>query len=80
MNRPEPTPILAQRIFAARVTAGLSSRQLAKKVGVSSRAIRFWETGARRPSSANLRPLADALDKPVDWFLEVFPRTNGAES
>jgi len=56
---PQPFP---ERIKQLRKEAGLSQRQLANFVGVSTAAVSCWETGIREvPAGNNLVRLAEAL-------------------
>lgn len=56
---PQPFP---ERIKQLRKEAGLSQKQLADYVGVSTGAVSCWETGTREvPAGDNLVRLADAL-------------------
>lgn len=56
---PQPFP---ERIRQLRKEAGLSQRQLANFVGVSTSAVSCWETGTREiPAGDNLVRLAEAL-------------------
>lgn len=56
---PQPFP---ERLKQLRKEAGLSQRQLANFIGVSTSAVSCWETGAREiPAGDNLVRLAEAL-------------------
>lgn len=62
----------------------LSQSELAKRSGLAPSAVSHFETGARKPSFANLRRLSDALDVTTDYLLgrteapEVFQETDDA--
>jgi len=57
--KPQPFP---ERLKQLRRDAGLSQRQLADYVGVSTAAVSCWETGIREvPAGNNLLKLAEAL-------------------
>jgi HTH-type transcriptional regulator, cell division transcriptional repressor len=59
------------RVRRARVEAGLSQEDLARKIGCSRRAVQFWESespSGRRPHARLIRKLAEATGKPVAWF------------
>jgi DNA-binding CsgD family transcriptional regulator len=58
-KRPEAT--VPQRLRAYRIAAGLSTRQLAERVGASQWVVTTAETGASRPSRALLARLAVVL-------------------
>jgi transcriptional regulator with XRE-family HTH domain len=53
----------------ARVTAGLSRRDLAARAGCSSRQLRAFERGEAQPDDAQLERLAMACSQPVDALL-----------
>ena len=56
---PQPFP---ERLRYLRKAAGLSQKQLAQFIGVSTTAVSSWETGAREfPTGNNLVRLAEAL-------------------
>ena len=52
---------MGERIRQMRRRAFLSQRELAAKVGVSIVAVFYWEKGARRPSLASLKRLAEVF-------------------
>ena len=56
-------------IKKARLIAGLSQSDLAKKVGVSTGAISQWETGQSQPKAKRLKKLAEELNTTVDKLL-----------
>jgi transcriptional regulator with XRE-family HTH domain len=53
----------------ARMTAGLSRRDLAARTGYSSRQLRAFERGEAQPDDAQLERLAMACSQPVDSLL-----------
>ena len=57
------------RLSAARVNAGLTQKQVACKLKVSTRTIVNWENGYATPSAASLNMLSDIYGIPVDTFL-----------
>jgi transcriptional regulator with XRE-family HTH domain len=57
------------RLRAARELRGLSQSQLAKLSKLQASAVSHFETNTRKPSFANLRRLADALDVTTDYLL-----------
>ncbi len=63
--------ISSQRIKMARVKAGLSMADLAKKTGyiVSKQAIGKYELGERNPPIESLQAIAKAVDVKLDYFL-----------
>jgi transcriptional regulator with XRE-family HTH domain len=64
---------LARRIAEARRSAGLTQTELADKLGVSENAVQTWEAGTFTPRPKRLHALAEALGKPVSWFLADAP-------
>ena len=56
-----PRASFAQRLRAHRIAAGLSRVALARKAGVTRRAIAILERGVHRPRRGTLRRLAEAL-------------------
>lgn len=62
-------PQLGRRIRAARMELGLSGTELARTIGKSQPYISDLERGQRTPSLPTLKALADALEKPVSFFL-----------
>lgn len=65
------------RIREARQQLDLTQEQLARKAGLNLRTIQKWEAGVSRPRIDLLAKAADALEKPVEWFL---PSRMDAES
>lgn len=58
---PEPTPqTLGERIRAARLRAGLSPRQLAERLNVSSSTVRAWEAESVSRPTARIRGIFEA--------------------
>ncbi len=49
----------------ARKSAGLSEAEAAKKIGVSTLDLQFWEVGAESPTIAQLRRMAKAYKRPL---------------
>jgi len=60
--------MIGERIKQARTAAGLSTRELAEKAGVSAMAISKYERGESAPSSRVLLELAKALGVRIDYF------------
>ena len=55
------TPAVAAAIKDARLTAGLSRRELAERARVSERTVAKWETAERRPGLGTWDRLQDVL-------------------
>ncbi|MBI4700086.1 MAG: helix-turn-helix domain-containing protein [Deltaproteobacteria bacterium] len=66
---------LAGRIAAARSSAGFTQGDLASKVGVDRTAVTKIEKGDRQVNSLELARIADALARPIQWFLMSPSRT-----
>lgn len=64
---------IADSIKAARTSAGLSQRKLARLSGVASNTICQYESGARVPRLAQLSMIAAALGVSVDYLLADKP-------
>lgn len=58
------------RIQFTREMLGLSQKELAQKLGVSQSTLSNYEKGKRRIYLAQLNEIAEALDKPADYFLQ----------
>jgi transcriptional regulator with XRE-family HTH domain len=61
---------IAEKIKEARSQAGLSQRQLAEAVGVTVRAVRFWEAGQREPHWSLIVRIARATGQPLVYFTD----------
>lgn len=83
-NATTPSEVFPKRLRQAREMRGLSQSELAKRAKLDPSAVSHFETGGRKPSFANLRRLADALDVTTDYLLgrteapEVFQETDDA--
>jgi transcriptional regulator with XRE-family HTH domain len=53
-----------------RDAVSMSRMELAQRAGCTDTAIRFWETGQRQIGAAYLARIADALDRPIEEFLQ----------
>ena len=78
MTKSSQTELFAERLRNARETRAVSQADLAKKAGLAPSAISHFETGTRRPSFANLRRLADALEVSTDFLLGRTREMSGA--
>ncbi|MBI2864033.1 MAG: helix-turn-helix transcriptional regulator [Chloroflexi bacterium] len=58
-------------MYLARQEAGLSQDGLANRIGTTQDAVSLYERGARSVSLDTLISTARALDKTLDYFLEV---------
>lgn len=55
-------------LAAARVNAGLTQDDTAKKLHVTKQTIVNWEKGASEPSITQARSLSDLYDIPLDYI------------
>lgn len=66
------------RLIAARNVRELSQTELAQKAGLQPAAIGHFERNRRKPSFANVRALAKALNVSSDYLLGRSPDMKGA--
>lgn len=58
------------RLKELRENMGLSQREFASQLNISSSAVGMWESGAREPKSLNeLQRIADFFDVTIDYLL-----------
>ena len=62
-------PNKASRLQVLRLSRGISQSALAATVGVSTRAVKYWEHGQRTPNAASLLALAHYFDVPPESLL-----------
>lgn len=62
-------PNRSSHLQALRQSRGLSQSKLAAIVGVSTRAVKYWEHGQRTPNAASLLALAHYFDVPPESLL-----------
>ena len=60
---------IASRLKTLREAAGLSQRELARRIGQDQSNIRFWESTGKIPRSDTLVPIAEALGVSVEELL-----------
>ena len=70
--------IFAQRLLAAREARGLNQTQLARLANLQPAAIGHFEKNRRKPSFANVRALAKALNVSSDYLLGRVSSMQGA--
>ncbi len=61
--------ICAERIKELRQEKNLSQSVLAQKIGVSQKAIDYWERGINEPKATYIVRLADFFDVSTDYLL-----------
>jgi len=64
--------VVADKLRAARLEAGLSLRELARRAGTSHATLHAYETGSKSPSAATFLRILEACGFAVD--LELRPR------
>ena len=62
-------PINQNRLQTLRLSRGLSQSELAAVVGVSTRAVKYWEHGQRTPNATSLLTLANYFGVPPESLL-----------
>ena len=58
------------RVRERRCSLGLSARQLAEIIGVTTQAVQKYETAGNRISAGRLYEIAQALNSPIEYFFE----------
>lgn len=58
------------QIKKARIIAGLTQEQVAKKIGVTTVTVCKWETGQTFPNVRRLKTVADVLNVPIEKLVE----------
>lgn len=77
-NSPGKELEFGDRLLAAREARGLNQTELAKESGLQPAAIGHFERNRRKPSFANVRALAKALEVSADYLLGRTPDMQGA--
>lgn len=60
---------IAERIKELRKEKGISQAELGKAVGVSQKAVDYWERGVNEPKANYIVKLADFFDVTADYLL-----------
>jgi transcriptional regulator with XRE-family HTH domain len=60
---------IGRRIKTRRVLSWMSREEFAKRVGVSSRQVAYWESGGDAPSATRIWKICQVLQVSVDWLL-----------
>ena len=60
---------LATYIRSRRQNIGMTQKQLAKLVGVTSVTISRWESGQREPIWSDFVKLCEVLEMELEWFI-----------
>lgn len=77
-NPPSGEDVFGARLRAARESRNLNQTELAKASGLQPAAIGHFEAGRRKPSFANIRALAKALEISSDYLLGRADSMKGA--
>lgn len=62
--------MVGRNIVLAREQQQISQGELARRLGIDRRQLSEWERGVWEPSTRNLRRIAVALGRPLEWFLD----------
>ena len=62
-------PNKPSRLRTLRLSRNISQATLATVIGVSTRAVKYWEHGQRTPNAASLLTLAHYFDVPPESLL-----------
>ena len=66
---------IGARIAGARDDAGFTQAELGGRIGLDRTAVAKIETGSRKVSATELVALAEALERPIDWFFVESPES-----
>lgn len=59
----------SERLKDLRIDAGMTSDQLAKKIGVTKSTISFWENGVNEPKASYIDAVAKVFSVSSDYLL-----------
>ena len=59
----------SERLKDLRIDAGMTSDQLAKKIGVTKSTISFWENGVNEPNASYIVAVAKLFSVSSDYLL-----------
>lgn len=68
---------IAAALAAARINAGLTQTEAARRLGVDQSAVSFWESGKKHPRASMLVKIADLYCCSID---ELMGRSAGQNS
>ncbi len=81
MPKPPQNPDLGQRLRAARLAAGLSTREVAAQLRrshkVSHATLANYERRLTQPTLGTLEALAALYQRPISWFIACGPQLSG---
>ena len=69
----EPSTASPSRLLDARLEAGLTQVEVARRTGINRNTIGRYENGRMMPSRYTLSVLASAYDRELEWFLDTRP-------
>lgn len=61
---------IGEKIFELRKSYNISQQKLAKEIGVSQKAIDFWEKGINEPKATYILNIAKFFDVSCDYLLD----------
>ena len=64
-------------LMSARKSAGMSTTELAFRLGVSEASVKFWESGHVRPHVLRLEPIAKLLKIDKETISVAYANDNG---
>lgn len=67
---------ISEKIRSIRIDNGISQRELARKMGISNRAVSKWESGLSYPSTENLIRISEIFSIPLEYFFEKAKEEN----
>jgi len=65
----EENATFGDRLVAAREAAGMSQKDLARRLGVKDKTLKAWENDASEPRANKLQMLAGVLNVSIMWLL-----------
>lgn len=61
---------MRNKMRAARISKGLTAKDVARELGVHENAVLRWESGASEPLGSNLIKLSKLYEAPADVLME----------
>lgn len=65
-----PDATMGDKIRAARISLGMSQAELSRRTGLTSRAIRYYESNNRTPTVDAIKKVSEALGLSTDYFID----------
>ena len=63
--------MIGQKILLLRQEAQISRYELAKHIGVTDQAIKYWEENINEPKATHIKNLAQFFDVSADYLLDL---------